>query len=159
MGGTAGVGGGDLAVLRGIVGHQVKLKQMIINLLANAIKFTPPGGTVATTIKSLANDQVLISVKDTGIGMTAEEIAIALIPFGQVDGGRSRQREGTGLGLPIAKALAELHGGGMDIVSEKGRGTEVSITLPAKGPKPDKPPIASWPSRDGNAPSHDRTSP
>ena len=145
--------------LSSIVGDQVKLKQMIMNLLSNAIKFTPPGGTVRTTIKSLAEDRVSICVKDTGIGMTAEEIEIALIPFGQVDGGRSRQREGTGLGLPIAKALAELHGGSMEIVSEKGRGTEVNITLPAKGPKPEKPPIASWPSRERPAPTHDRTSP
>jgi two-component system cell cycle sensor histidine kinase PleC len=145
--------------LSGIVGDQVKLKQMIMNLLSNAIKFTPPGGTVTTTVKSIGDDLVTISVKDTGIGMTAEEIAIALIPFGQVDGGRSRQREGTGLGLPIAKALAELHGGGMEITSEKGRGTEVTITLPATGPKPDKPPIASWPSRDRPAPAHERSSP
>ena len=145
--------------LSGIVGDQVKLKQLIMNLLSNAIKFTPPGGSVETTVKSIGNDQVSISVKDTGIGMTAEEIAIALIPFGQVDGGRSRQREGTGLGLPIAKALAELHGGNMDIVSEKGRGTQVTIILPARGPKPDKPPIASWPGRDRQAPTLDRTSP
>lgn len=145
--------------LSGIVGDQVKLKQLIMNLLSNAIKFTPPGGSVETTVKSIGNDQVLISVKDTGIGMTAEEIAIALIPFGQVDGGRSRQREGTGLGLPIAKALAELHGGSMNIVSQKGQGTEVSIILPAKGPKPDKPPIASWPTRERPTPPHDRTSP
>jgi signal transduction histidine kinase len=91
--------------------------------------------------------------------MTAEEIAIALIPFGQIDGGRSRHREGTGLGLPIAKALAELHGGSMEIRSEKGKGTEVQITLPALGPKPARPPIASWPTRERHPESPTRPSP
>ena len=62
--------------------------------------------------------------------MTHEEIAVALTPFGQVDGGRTRWREGTGLGLPIAKALVELHGGQIEIRSMKGKGTEVAITLP-----------------------------
>ena len=145
--------------LNAINGDQVKLKQMVMNLISNAIKFTPPGGNVTTTVRRIEGDSVAISVKDTGIGMTEEEIAIALIPFGQIDGGRSRQREGTGLGLPIAKALAELHGGNMEIRSEKAHGTEVIITLPALGPKPDKPPIASWPTRDRLPAAADRTSP
>jgi two-component system cell cycle sensor histidine kinase PleC len=145
--------------LNAVNGDPIKLKQTIMNLLSNAIKFTAPGGSIATTVRKIGEDRVMISVKDTGIGMTEEEIAIALIPFGQVDGGRSRQREGTGLGLPIAKALAELHGGSMEIRSEKGSGTEVRITLPALGPKAIKAPIASWPSRDGYPVSATRTSP
>ncbi len=145
--------------LNAINGDQIKLKQMIMNLLSNAIKFTPPGGSVVATVRSVPGDRVAISVKDTGIGMTEEEISVALIPFGQVDGGISRHREGTGLGLPIAKALAELHGGSMAIRSEKGRGTEVLITLPALGSKLEKPPIASWPTRDRPAAQPTRSGP
>ena len=139
--------------LNAINGDQIKLKQMIMNLLSNAIKFTPPGGSVFAAVRSIPGDRVAISVRDTGIGMTEEEITVALIPFGQVDGGKSRHREGTGLGLPIAKALAELHGGTMEIRSEKGNGTEVLIIIPALGSKPEKPPIASWPTRD-RPPAH-----
>jgi two-component system, cell cycle sensor histidine kinase PleC len=108
----------------------VKLRQVILNLLSNAIKFTPNGGKVTLRAQQHNDDQVRIMVRDTGIGMSDAEIAIALLPFGQVDGGRSRLREGTGLGLPIAKALIEKHGGKMEIRSGKDQGTEVSILLP-----------------------------
>lgn len=74
----------------------------------------------------------MIRIRDTGIGMTKEEIAIALTPFSQVDAGLSRWREGAGLGLPIAKALVQLHGGKLEIRSAKSLGTEVSITLPSR---------------------------
>ena len=69
-------------------------------------------------------------MRDTGVGMTEEEVIIALTPFGQVDGSRTRWREGTGLGLPIAKSLVELHGGTLEITSRKGSGTTIHITLP-----------------------------
>jgi two-component system, cell cycle sensor histidine kinase PleC len=108
----------------------VKLRQVILNLLSNAIKFTPNGGRVTLLAEPHQKRFVRISVRDTGIGMSEAEMAIALLPFGQVDGGRSRMREGTGLGLPIAKALVEKHGGLMDIRSVKGQGTEVSVLLP-----------------------------
>ena len=72
-----------------------------------------------------------MSIRDTGIGMTDEEVTQALRPFGQVDGGRSRWREGAGLGLPIAKALVGLHGGTLEIKSVKGMGTEVIVSLPS----------------------------
>jgi two-component system cell cycle sensor histidine kinase PleC len=71
-----------------------------------------------------------VRVRDTGLGMTGEEIAVALTPFGQVDASRSRWREGTGLGLPIAKALVQLHGGRLEIRSAKTLGTEVTVVLP-----------------------------
>ncbi len=108
----------------------VKLRQVMLNLLSNAIKFTPDGGRVTLRAHQENKSQVKITVRDTGIGMNEEEVAIALLPFGQVDGGRSRMREGTGLGLPIAKALVEKHGGVMDIKSIKDQGTEVTILLP-----------------------------
>jgi two-component system, cell cycle sensor histidine kinase PleC len=113
-----------------IKGDPVKLKQIVMNLLSNAIKFTPEGGRVTLRAVNDTDGQVRISVRDTGVGMNEDEILIAMLPFGQVDGGRSRMREGTGLGLPIAKALVELHGGQLSIKSVKGEGTEVSMLLP-----------------------------
>ena len=120
---------GDVPIVRG---DTVKLRQIFTNLLSNAIKFTQSGGTVAVEGHKLASGGVAILVRDTGIGMTAEEIAIAMTPFGQVDGGKTRWREGTGLGLPIAKALVELHGGSLELHSTKGVGTEVTVILPAQ---------------------------
>jgi two-component system cell cycle sensor histidine kinase PleC len=109
-----------------IEGDPVKLKQIIMNLMSNAIKFTPEGGQVTVAASSSAGS-LRVSVIDTGVGMAPEEVRIAMLPFGQVDGGRSRMREGTGLGLPIAKALVEMHGGRLEITSVKGQGTEVAI--------------------------------
>ena len=113
-----------------VKGDPVKLKQIIMNLLSNAIKFTPEGGRVTLRAVADLDGQVRVSVRDTGIGMSEEEVIVAMLPFGQVDGGRSRMREGTGLGLPIAKALVELHGGVLSIKSAKGQGTEVALVLP-----------------------------
>ena len=120
---------GDLPPVRGDI---VKLRQIFTNLVSNAIKFTLPGGTVLVEGLRLADGGVLALVRDTGVGMTEEELKIALTPFGQVDGGKSRWREGTGLGLPIAKALVELHGGELEVHSVKGQGTEVAVILPSR---------------------------
>ncbi len=119
----------DLPPVRGDI---VKLRQIFTNLVSNAIKFTLPGGTVLVEGMRLADGGVLALVRDTGVGMTEEELKIALTPFGQVDGGKSRWREGTGLGLPIAKALVELHGGELEVHSVKGQGTEVAVILPSR---------------------------
>jgi two-component system cell cycle sensor histidine kinase PleC len=73
---------------------------------------------------------VVVSVRDTGIGMTAEELSVALTPFGQVDATHARWREGTGLGLPIARALVQLHGGALAVRSKKGAGTIVEVSIP-----------------------------
>ena len=117
--------------LPSVRGDERKLLQVFGNILSNALKFTTSGGTVAVQV-SRANDAgVLVTVRDTGVGMSADEIAVALRPFGQVDGSRSRWREGTGLGLPIALALVELHGGKLTIDSRPGEGTEVAIRFPA----------------------------
>jgi two-component system cell cycle sensor histidine kinase PleC len=73
---------------------------------------------------------VLVVVRDTGVGMTPDEVAVALTPFGQVDASHARWRDGTGLGLPIARALVQLHGGELKINSQKGHGTSVEVSFP-----------------------------
>ena len=119
----------DLPMVRG---DAVKLRQIFTNLISNAIKFTPAGGTVTIEALRANTGGLAILVRDTGVGMTADEIQIAMTPFGQVDGSRTRWREGTGLGLPIAKALVELHGGTIEVRSTKGSGTTVSVFLPSR---------------------------
>jgi signal transduction histidine kinase len=114
-----------------VVADSTRLSQILLNLLSNAVKFTEPGGSVTLAIRRTENGGVVFEVRDTGPGLTAAEIEIALQPFGQVEGGLARRHNGTGLGLPLARELAELHGGSLDIVSEKGRGTTVTVTLPA----------------------------
>ena len=113
-------------------GDSIKLRQIFTNIISNAIKFTPRGGTVTIDAMRANTGGVTVLVRDTGVGMSPDEVAIALSPFGQVDGGRTRWREGTGLGLPIAKALVDLHGGEIEIRSRKGEGTEVAIVLPSR---------------------------
>ncbi len=108
-----------------------KLKQVLINLLTNAIKFTKPGGRVKVAVVD-ADATLDIRISDTGIGMTPEEIPIALAAFGQVDSSLARKHEGTGLGLPLSKALVELHDGTLEIESEAGVGTTVTVKLPAE---------------------------
>lgn len=106
------------------------IKQIIINLLSNAIKFTPAGGAVSLSIDNDHNGGTQFSVRDTGIGMTTEEIAKALELFGQVDSMLARESQGTGLGLPLVKSLAEAHGGHLDIQSTPGCGTVAVVHLP-----------------------------
>lgn len=113
-----------------IMGDQLRVKQILINLLGNAVKFTPQGGRILVNIRQSQPGFVSLSVTDTGPGMTPAEVDVAMRPFGQVDSGFNRRHEGTGLGLPIAYALARLHGGNLAIQSEKGRGTRVTVILP-----------------------------
>jgi PAS domain S-box-containing protein len=108
------------------------MKQVLINLLSNAVKFTAPGGTVTISGRPAADGGAEITVADTGIGMTAEEIEIALAPFGQVESKVARRHQGTGLGLPLVRALIELHGGSLHVASEPGAGTVATLTLPAE---------------------------
>ena len=108
----------------------VKMRQVFTNLVTNAIKFTPAGGTVDVVAVATAGGGVDVVIRDTGVGMSADEIRVAITPFGQVDGGRNRWREGTGLGLPIAEALVKLHGGELIITSTKTVGTRVTVRLP-----------------------------
>jgi signal transduction histidine kinase len=113
-----------------LLGDEQRLKQAVLNLLSNAVKFTPAGGSVTLGL-ARAGANLAFVVADTGIGIAAEDIATALEPFRQVDHALSRRYEGTGLGLPIAKAFAGLHGGSLAIASEPGLGTLVTLTLPA----------------------------
>ena len=108
-----------------------RLKQVLLNLLSNAIKFTEPGGCVALGVRRTDDGGVALYVRDTGVGMTADEIAIALEPFGQADAGLARRHDGTGLGLPLAQSLMEMHDGSLRIDSRKGGGTTVTALLPA----------------------------
>jgi signal transduction histidine kinase len=106
-----------------------RLKQILINLLSNAVKFTQAGGRV--TIEAAADEQgYRISVNDTGIGIAPEDLATALRPFGQIDSSLARKYQGTGLGLPLSKAMAELHGGGLELTSTPGQGTTATVWLP-----------------------------
>ena len=112
--------------------HEIDIrrtKQILVNLLGNAVKFTPEGGKVGVRITTIA-EGVQIAVSDTGIGMTPEGIAKALTLFGQVDGRLARQYEGSGLGLPISQRLAEIMGGRLEISSVPDQGTTVTVTLP-----------------------------
>jgi len=106
------------------------LKQVLLNLLSNAVKFTPAGGTVTTRVRRVP-DGLALSVADTGVGMSAADIEVALAAFGQIDSKLSRQHQGTGLGLPISKSLIELHGGALTIESTPGKGTIMTATFPA----------------------------
>jgi two-component system cell cycle sensor histidine kinase PleC len=114
-----------------ISGDSVRLRQVFTNLISNALKFTNKGGSV-TVIGEANPTAVVVTVRDTGVGMTEEEIAVALTPFGQVDASHTRWREGTGLGLPIARALVQLHGGELKIRSVKGEGTSVEVSIPVR---------------------------
>jgi two-component system, cell cycle sensor histidine kinase PleC len=108
-----------------------RVKQVILNLLSNAVKFTAENGDVTLKIgKNIELKEVLIQVRDTGIGMAPQDLARALAPFGQIDSKLSRKREGTGLGLPLTKKLVELMQGKFDIKSEVGIGTTVTLTFP-----------------------------
>ena len=120
------------AALPYVRGDAGKLRQVFGNLIGNAIKFTPAGGSITVAAQGLEDGGVSVRICDTGVGMTREEVALALTPFAQVDAGLSRWQEGAGLGLPIAKALVQLHGGTLDINSAKSLGTEVRITLPSR---------------------------
>ena len=116
-----------------VLADELRLKQVLINLLTNSSKFTPNGGVVAVCARCAADDMVEISVSDTGIGMTREEITLALKPFTQIRSSHTRAEEGTGLGLPIAKALVIKHGGTFEVTSTPGTGTTVTITLKTAG--------------------------
>lgn len=108
-----------------------KLKQILVNLLTNAIKFTEAGGKITLRIWCDGKSGYVFQVIDTGIGISPEDISKALSQFGQIDGGLNRACEGTGLGLPLTQVLAEQHGGSLDLQSEVGVGTTATVSFPA----------------------------
>jgi signal transduction histidine kinase len=118
----------DMPAVRG---DTTKLRQIFINLLSNAVKFTQRGGTVTVSARREPDGGFAVIVADTGIGMNATELGIAMEPFGQVENSLARSYEGTGLGLPLARRMTELHGGRLTLRSVKGVGTTVEVYLPA----------------------------
>jgi signal transduction histidine kinase/HAMP domain-containing protein len=109
-------------------GDVAKLRQIFLNLLSNAIKFTEKGGITLCAVAT--QDCVSVTVADTGIGMDSDDVKIAFQPFGQVDNRLERRYEGTGLGLPLTKALVELHQGLITVDSARGKGTRVTVSFP-----------------------------
>ncbi|KIL98985.1 Signal transduction histidine kinase [Paramagnetospirillum magnetotacticum MS-1] len=116
----------DVPILRA---DRRRLLQILVNLLSNSVKFTPEGGRVEVTVEKIGVD-VGFTVADTGIGMSEDEVVVAMQPFRQVDGSLSRRYDGTGLGLPLVRAFVELHGGSLVMDSRKGEGTRVTVRLP-----------------------------
>ncbi len=120
---------GDLHLPR-IYGDPRLIRQALLNIISNATKFSHAGGSVLVKARRHEDGGVIIAVMDSGIGMTADEIAVALTPFGQAESSWQRRFEGTGLGLPLAKKFIELHGGALTVESTPSKGTAVTITLP-----------------------------
>lgn len=108
------------------------IRQILANLVSNAVKFTPLGGEVAVEVKFAPNDDLIMIVNDNGIGMSPEDISTAMVPFGQVDASLARRFEGTGLGIPLVKSLVELLGGTFRLQSELSVGTRAVATFPAQ---------------------------
>ncbi len=113
-----------------VLADERRIRQVLINLLANAVKFTPFGGTVTVSATLAPDGGLELHVSDTGIGMTEEEMAQAVEPFIQVDARIARRHEGTGLGLPMVAAIMEMHGGTVVIHSRPDQGTRVTVAFP-----------------------------
>ncbi len=108
------------------------VRQVLLNVLSNAVKFTHAGGRVTVDVATNEDNGIVVKVTDTGIGMDAKGLEIALTNFGQVEGPMSRKTEGTGLGLPLSLSLVKLHDGTIDIDSEPGVGTTVTVRFPGQ---------------------------
>ncbi len=109
-----------------------RVRQILLNLLNNAIKYTPEGGYVRVDVEFSASGDLQLIVSDAGIGMSAVDQQRALQPFAQIDNERNRSQQGTGLGLTLTRRLAELHDGQLDLRSTVGEGTTVTVTFPAR---------------------------
>jgi two-component system, cell cycle sensor histidine kinase PleC len=109
-----------------------KTKQVLINLIGNAVKFTPRGGLIEISGRLDRQVGLAITVADTGIGIAPEDLKRVFEPFVQVDNSLSRQYPGTGLGLPLVNAIMGLHGGTLDLKSEVGVGTTATVVFPSE---------------------------
>lgn len=114
-----------------IFADQRSVKQMLLNLTSNAIKFTPGGGAVSVHAEVLQEGDFKISVQDSGIGIASDDMEKVMTPFGQVDSALARENQGTGLGLPLVRAMVELHGGTLALDSALGKGTTATLHFPA----------------------------
>src|SRR5262249_20429817 len=110
-------------------GDETRLRQIVLNLLSNAVKFTPHGGGIELATRADAA-ATMLTVADSGIGIARQHLARVMEPFGQVESALSRTVPGTGLGLPLTKRLVELHGGTLELASEPGAGTTVTLRFP-----------------------------
>lgn len=119
----------DARLFEGFVDRQA-LRQILLNLISNAVKFTPPGGRIEIGAQPLDDGAFAIWVTDTGIGIAPEHIPVVLAPFGQVENDLTRQYEGTGLGLPLVKSLVEMHHGRFEIHSALSEGTTIRAEFP-----------------------------
>jgi signal transduction histidine kinase len=115
-----------------ISGDKNKVQQMLVNLVGNAIKFTPEGGNVTLDFTENHSQELVVSVQDTGVGIKSENIHKVLLPFEQIDNSETGKHKGTGLGLPLTKSLIEMHDGRMKIDSVFGHGTTISLVFPKK---------------------------
>ncbi len=113
-----------------ILGDAKRLVQLFANLLSNASKFTAEKGRILVMARALKDGAVSVAVADTGVGMTHEQLVVAMKPFAQVQGHLSRTQEGAGLGLPVALGLVKLHRGSLHLDSQPGAGTTAMVTLP-----------------------------
>jgi len=114
-----------------IIGDLTRLKQVILNVLTNAIKFSPEGGIVHVDMLRGAQGDLVVTVRDAGIGISTEDAKRVFEPFVQVENGSTRRFGGMGLGLAIARRIARLHGGDLELIGEMGVGTEARLTMPS----------------------------
>ena len=116
-----------------IRGDRARIEQVLMNIITNALKYTPDGGRI-DIYSGRAGNRVWVKIEDTGVGIPEEDLAHVFERFYRVDKARSRESGGTGLGLPIAKEIVTMHGGDIEITSAQGKGTSVTVTLPVEGP-------------------------
>jgi signal transduction histidine kinase len=119
-----------------LIADERLVKQALLNLISNAVKFTPRGGRVEVHLSLAADGTFCIRVRDTGIGIAQSDIARVLTPFCQVESAVSRNYQGTGLGLPLTKSFIEMHDGTFELKSRLGDGTDVTLRFPAKRVRP-----------------------
>ncbi len=123
-----------------LLADERRMKQIVLNLLSNAVKFTPPGGRAEVSAHLGEDNAIILKITDTGIGMAPEDIPRVLEAFVQAEDIMVRSREGSGLGLPLSKRLAEMHGATLDIDSEPGKGTTVTVSFPPERTLPPREP-------------------
>lgn len=122
----------DLDDAPAVVAEELAVKQITMNLMSNAVKFTQQGGSVHISAKVNEAGELVYAFTDTGIGLLSDEIEKAMSAFGQLDNALNRSGSGTGLGLTLVRSLIELHGGEVEMMSEKGIGTTVNVIFPAR---------------------------